>query len=95
MLKKAVVLLGMIAIPGAGVAQNTSVQITGAEVQNFCIFDGSVFSAGSTICSSTRAPGRALTCRAKGSKVTPATTPATTYSVATWVATDDERCAQK
>ena len=95
MLKKAVVLLGMTAIPGAGMAQTTSVQITGAEVQNFCIFDGSVFSAGSTICASTRAPGRALTCRAKGSKVTPATNPATTYSVATWIATDDERCAQK
>jgi len=97
MLKKAVVvaLSGMMALPGLGIAQTTTVQITGTEVENFCIFDGSVFSAGSTICSSPRAPGRALTCRAKGTKVTPPTNPATTYSVATWASTDDERCAPK
>jgi hypothetical protein len=97
MLKKAVVVLSgiMMAMPAPGKAQTTTVQITGAEVQNFCIFDGSVFSAGSTTCNSTRGPGRALTCRAKGTKVTPATAPATTYSVATWASTDDERCAPK
>jgi hypothetical protein len=98
MLKKAivVVLSGiMIAMPAPGMAQTTTVQITGAEVQNFCIFDGSVFSAGSTICNSMRGPGQALTCRAKGTKVTPPTNPATTYSVATWASSDDGKCAPK
>ena len=90
-----VALSAMAAIPAPGVAQTTTAQITGTEVQNFCIFDGSVFSAGSIICSSMGGPGRALTCHAKGTKVTPATTPATTYSVATWTSVEDEKCAPK
>ena len=81
MLKKVavIVLLGMLTIPS--LAQSISVEIKNKEVEYFCIFDGSVFSAGSTICSSM--PSRALICRAKGTKVTPPITPATTYLVAT------------
>ena len=89
-----VVLSAMAAIPAPGAAQTTTVQITGAEVQNFCIFDGSVYSAGSTICSSMGGLGRTLTCHAKGTKATPATTPAN-YAVATWTSVEDEKCAAK
>ena len=89
-----VALSAMAAIPAPGMAQTTTAQISGAEVQNFCIFDGSVYSAGSTICSSTGGVGRALTCHAKGTKATPAATPAN-YAVATWTSVEDERCAQK
>jgi hypothetical protein len=88
-----VALSAMAAIPAPSMAQTTTVQITGMEVQNFCIFDGNVFSAGSTICNSMH-PGQALTCRAKGTKATPAATPAN-YSVATWTSAEDEKCAPK
>jgi len=37
--------------------------------------------------------GRTLTCHAKGTKATPATTPAN-YAVATWTSVEDEKCAK-
>jgi hypothetical protein len=78
---------------------NVSVQITGTEVENFCYFDGVVFSPGATICDSLY-PGRVLTCQPKNNKVTvppgfPAGTATINSTVAGWVGAEDPKCTRK
>jgi hypothetical protein len=76
-----------------------SVQITGAEVQNYCYFDGAAYSPGASICDPLYA-GRVLTCQPKNNKlpVPPGAAPNTatlTSPVAGWSGYDDAKCTRK
>jgi hypothetical protein len=76
-----------------------SVQITGAEVQNYCYFDGAAYSPGASICDPLYA-GRVLTCQPKTNKLSvppgaAANTATLTSPVAGWWGADDPKCTRK
>jgi hypothetical protein len=93
-------LLGMITLSIPLRAEGTmNVQITGAEVQNYCYFDGAPYSPGASICDPLYA-GRALTCQPKNNKLpvppgAAANTATLTSPVAGWWGTDDPKCTRK
>jgi len=93
-------LLGMITLSTPLRAEGTmSVQITGAEVQNYCYFDGAPYSPGASICDPLYA-GRVLTCQPKNNKLpvppgAAANTATLTSPVAGWWGTDDPKCTRK
>lgn len=93
-------LLGMITLSIPLRAEGTmNVQITGAEVQNYCYFDGAPYSPGASICDPLYA-GRVLTCQPKNNKLpvppgAAANTATLTSPVAGWWGTDDPKCTRK
>lgn len=93
-------LLGMITLSIPLRAEGTmNVQITGAEVQNYCYFDGAPYSPGASICDPLYA-GRVLTCQPKNNKLpvppgAAANAATLTSPVAGWWGTDDPKCTRK
>ena len=80
-------------------AEGLSVQITGAEVEHFCYFDGSAYSPGASICNPLY-PGRILTCQPKSNRLpvppgSPANTATVVSPVAGWHGAEDPKCSQK
>jgi hypothetical protein len=92
--------IGVIMSTASAHAEATmSVQITGAEVQNYCYFDGAPYSPGASICDPLYA-GRVLTCQPKTNKLSvppgAATNAATlTSPVAGWWGAEDPKCTRK
>jgi|SRR6476660_2541569 hypothetical protein len=93
-------LLGVITLSTPLRAEGTmNVQITGAEVQNYCYFDGAPYSPGASICDPLYA-GRVLTCQPKNNKLpvppgAAANAATLTSPVAGWWGTDDPKCTRK
>ena len=93
-------LLGVITLSTPLRAEGTmNVQITGAEVQNYCYFDGAPYSPGASICDPLYA-SRVLTCQPKNNKLpvppgAAANTATLTSPVAGWWGTDDPKCTRK
>jgi|SRR6516165_2268929 len=98
--KSAVVSLMWLTILSAPVhAEGMSVQITGAEVEHFCYFDGNAYSPGASICDPLY-PGRVLTCQPKSNRLpvppgSPANTATVVSPVAGWNGAEDSKCSQK
>jgi hypothetical protein len=93
----AVGLLMMITPLKAEAAMN--VQIGGTQVENFCYFDGTVYSPGAIICDPLY-DNRVLTCQPKGNKLPvppgfPAGTATLNSTVAGWTGAEDAKCARK
>ena len=93
-------LLGVIALSAPLRAEGAmNVQITGAEVQNYCYFDGAAYSPGASICDPLY-PGRVLTCQPKSNRLpvppgSPANTATVVSPVAGWNGAEDPKCSQK
>ena len=92
-------LIGLTVLSAPTYAEGMSVQITGAEVEHFCYFDGNAYSPGASICDPLY-PGRVLTCQPKSNRLpvppgAPANTATVVSPVAGWHGAEDPKCSQK